>query len=88
MLAFSQKETSLFSLPVCVPAPPGVFEPCVSRVCPGFPRCLFTGATIVVGNRARGRGFARGGRAASSESAVGRSALGSSPGSALVGLDG
>jgi hypothetical protein len=34
MLAFSQKETSLFSLPVCVPAPPGVFEPWVSRVCP------------------------------------------------------
>ena len=37
----------------CVPAPPGVFEPVrlpacarVSRVCPGSPRCLFTGTDV------------------------------------------
>jgi len=31
--------------PVCVPAPPGVFVP-VARVCPGSPRCLFTGIPV------------------------------------------
>ena len=35
---------------VCVPAPPGVFLSArvsrVSRVCPGSPRCLFTGTPI------------------------------------------
>jgi hypothetical protein len=33
---------------VCVPAPPGVFLPVpVARVCPGSPRCLFTGSVSV-----------------------------------------